>query len=162
MGLQCCSPTKQLGDFVIAKQTPEFTPAYQLAVVVDDWDSGVTEVIRGDDLLASTFRQVAVLDAMGWARPSYCHVPLIVGPDGRRLAKRHGDTRLSYFRKQGITPEAIVGYLAWSLKIIPEPSAMIAKQLLSKFRDGVRWHLLPQEPTVFDLRKDMTVLKNLS
>ena len=71
------------------------TPAYQLAVVVDDAAQGVTEVVRGDDLVPSTPRQLLLYQALGLLRPAFMHVPLVVGPDGRRLAKRHGDTRLS-------------------------------------------------------------------
>ncbi len=94
-GPQSAEPLVQLGDFVIARGNG--LPAYQLAVVVDDQDMGVTEVVRGDDLIASTFRQLAILRFLGWPAPSYFHVPLMVGPDGRRLAKRHGDTRRELF-----------------------------------------------------------------
>ena len=74
------------GDFVIARGRHE--PAYQLAVVVDDAAMGITEVVRADDLLATTHRQLALYDALGLTPPAFCHVPLVVGPDGRRLAKR--------------------------------------------------------------------------
>src|SRR5262249_62385540 len=84
------------GDFVVWKSAG--TPAYQLAVVVDDADMGITEVVRGDDLVSSTPRQILLYQALGWAAPPFAHVPLVVGPDGRRLAKRHGDTRLATLR----------------------------------------------------------------
>ena len=106
------------GDFVIwkAARPPHeaASPAYQLAVVVDDTAMHVTEVVRGDDLIPSTPRQLLLYEALGWTPPSYVHVPLVVGPDGRRLAKRHGDTRLSALREAGVTPEALVGLLALS------------------------------------------------
>ncbi len=102
-----------VGDFVVAK-SPE-QPAYQLAVVLDDLDQGVTEVVRGDDLVPSTGRQILVHRALGAAPPRYGHVPLVVGPDGRRLAKRHGDARIRSLRERGVAPERIVEALArWS------------------------------------------------
>ena len=94
--------------------TPE-NPAYQLAVVVDDIAQEVTEVVRGDDLVSSTARQILVYRALGVAPPVYGHVPLVVGPDGRRIAKRHGDARIATFRERGLPPERIIGILAaWS------------------------------------------------
>jgi glutamyl-tRNA synthetase len=105
----------QLGDFVIAKN--DGTPAYQLAVVVDDADMGVTDIVRGDDLLDSTPRQILLYEALGLRNkiPNYYHLPLITGPDGRRLAKRHGDTRLAYYRNLGVSPSRILTLLArWS------------------------------------------------
>ncbi len=92
-----CNVATDLGDFVIAKA--DGSPAYQLAVVVDDHAMGVTEVLRGDDLLPSAFRQLELYDFFGWTPPRFAHVPLVVGPDGRRLAKRHGDTRLATLRE---------------------------------------------------------------
>ncbi len=84
------------GDFVVWKSSG--TPAYQLAVVVDDAAQGVSEVIRGDDLVSSTPRQLLLYRALTLTPPAFTHVPLVVGPDGRRLAKRHGDTRLATLR----------------------------------------------------------------
>lgn len=105
-------PSVESGDFVIAKS--DGTPAYQLAVVVDDAEMNVTDVVRGDDLLDSTPRQILLYAALGWRDriPQYLHVPLIIGPDGRRLAKRHGDTRLSYYRQLGVPAGAVVALLA--------------------------------------------------
>ena len=113
-GPQAVDVQQQVGDFVVA--TKAGTPAYQLAVVVDDARQGVTDVVRGDDLLRSTARQVLLyrLLALG-PPPRYLHLPLVVGEDGRRLAKRHGDTRLDTYRRRGVPPERIVGLLArWS------------------------------------------------
>ena len=107
---------RELGDFVIGKH--DGSPAYQLAVVVDDHAMGVTEVLRGDDLLPSAFRQLELYDFFGWTPPAFAHVPLVVGPDGRRLAKRHGDTRLATLRQAGVTPQELTGLLAWSCGLI--------------------------------------------
>lgn len=107
-----CHPSQELGDFVIGKK--DGTPAYQLAVVVDDHAMGVTEVCRGADLLPSAFRQRELYDTFGWSPPQFMHVPLVTGPDGRRLAKRHGDTRISVLRERGVPAERLLGLLAWS------------------------------------------------
>jgi len=98
------------GDFVVQKRDGE--PAYQLAVVVDDAAQGVTEVLRADDLLPSTPRQLLLQRALGLTPPRYLHVPLLVGADGRRLAKRHGDTSLRHLRASGVRPEQLCSYLA--------------------------------------------------
>jgi glutamyl-tRNA synthetase len=120
------------GDFVVWKSAG--TPAYQLAVVVDDAAGGVTEVIRGDDLVHSTPRQLLLYEALGWQPPRFAHVPLVVGPDGRRLAKRHGDTRLSALRAAGVRAEALLGLLAWSCGWLERPAAVTARELLPLFR----------------------------
>ncbi|MFW6146244.1 MAG: tRNA glutamyl-Q(34) synthetase GluQRS [Planctomycetota bacterium] len=102
------------GDFVIRKA--DGVAAYQLAVVLDDAAGGVTDIVRGDDLLDSTPRQLLLQRALDLAPgPTYWHLPLVIGPDGRRLAKRHGDTRLAHYRDCGVTPERLLGLLAfWS------------------------------------------------
>jgi glutamyl-tRNA synthetase len=132
------------GDFVVWKAVG--TPAYQLAVVVDDAANGVTEVIRGDDLLPSTPRQLQLYAALGWRPPAFAHVPLVVGPDGRRLAKRHGDTRLSALRAAGVRPKALLGLLAWSCGWLPEAVPVAARELVGKF------HLetIPRRPLVLE------------
>lgn len=112
------SPAEQLGDFVVARANG--ATAYQLAVVVDDHDSAVSNVVRGDDLVLSTFRQLAIYQQLGWSHPTFCHLPLVVGQDGRRLAKRHGDTRLSTLRRTGIDAKTVVGYLAYRSGIIED------------------------------------------
>ncbi|MEO0479136.1 MAG: tRNA glutamyl-Q(34) synthetase GluQRS [Planctomycetota bacterium] len=101
------------GDFVIQKR--DGLPAYQLAVVVDDAWQGVTEVLRGDDLLASTPRQLLLYRALGLPEPVFAHVPLVVGPDGRRLAKRHGDTSLRGLRDAGFSGAQVRAWLEHSL-----------------------------------------------
>lgn len=101
-----------LGDFPIARD--EFGAGYTLACAVDDVAMGVTEVVRGDDLLPATPAQLLLIKALGGSAPRYLHVPLVVGADGRRLAKRHGDTRVAAFRERGVSPQAILGELAHS------------------------------------------------
>ncbi|MBN9519124.1 tRNA glutamyl-Q(34) synthetase GluQRS [bacterium] len=120
------------GDFVVWKAAG--TPAYQLAVVIDDAAQGVTEVIRGDDLVSSTPRQLLLYRALGLAPPAFAHLPLVVGEDGRRLAKRHGDTRLAALRAAGVKPEAVVGLLAWSCRWIAEVRPVTPRELLTAFR----------------------------
>ncbi len=106
-------PAEVTGDFVVAKRGGE--AAYQLAVVVDDAFQGVDTVVRGDDLLPSTPLQVLLGEALELPIPRYVHLPLVRGPDGRRLAKRHGDTRIARYREAGIPPGRVLGLLAsWS------------------------------------------------
>lgn len=119
------------GDFVVQKR--DGGPAYQLAVVVDDHAQGVTEVVRADDLLPSTPRQLALYDALGWTPPAFCHLPLVVGADGRRLAKRHGDTSLRGLRSLGIRAEAVVGYLGWLSGLCPRGRHCRPHELLAGF-----------------------------
>jgi glutamyl-tRNA synthetase len=132
-GHQCFDVARELGDFVIAKA--DGTPAYQLAVVVDDAAMGVTDVVRGDDLLDSTPRQMLLYEALGLAarRPIYRHVPLVVGTDGRRLAKRHGDTRLAFYRDQGVSAERVLALLArWSgVQVVGDQAT--APELIGRF-----------------------------
>ncbi|MCB9831033.1 MAG: tRNA glutamyl-Q(34) synthetase GluQRS [Planctomycetes bacterium] len=131
------------GDFVIVKR--DGGPAYQLAVVVDDADQGVDEVLRADDLVASTPRQLLLYDALGLGAPCFAHVPLVVGPDGLRLAKRHGDSSLASFRGRGIAAERIVGLLAWSLGLRAGPEPCRPEDLLGE----LDFERLPRGPFVF-------------
>lgn len=128
------------GDFVVWRSVG--VPAYQLAVVVDDAAAGVTEVIRGDDLVSSTPRQLLLYRALGLTPPRFAHVPLVVGEDGRRLAKRHGDTRLTALREAGVRPEMLLGLLAWSCGWLSEIEPITATELLPRFR----LKALPPEP----------------
>jgi glutamyl-tRNA synthetase len=125
------------GDFVVwkaARGGQRGGPAYQLAVVVDDADMGVTEVVRGDDLIPSTPRQLLLYEALGLTPPRFAHVPLVVGPDGRRLAKRHGDTRLEALRAAGVAPEALLGLLARSCGWLEAARPVGAAELVPLFR----------------------------
>jgi glutamyl-tRNA synthetase len=100
----------ELDDFVLLRS--DGTPTYMLSVVVDDFDMGVTHVIRGDDHLSNTHRQVALIRALGWPEPVYAHVPMIHGPDGAKLSKRHGAVGVETYRDEmGILPEALENYL---------------------------------------------------
>lgn len=102
--------TTELGDFVIARNIND--PLYHLTVVVDDFDMGITHVIRGDDGIANTPRQILIQEAIGAPRPVYAHVPLILGPDKSKMSARHGATSLRDFKAEGYLPEAMVNYLA--------------------------------------------------
>ncbi len=105
----------QLDDMVLLRS--DGTPTYMLSVVVDDRDMGITHVIRGDDHLTNTFRQTMIYDAMGWQAPSFSHIPLIHGPDGAKLSKRHGALGVEAYREMGYLPEALRNYLlrlGWS------------------------------------------------
>ncbi|HET8540676.1 MAG TPA: tRNA glutamyl-Q(34) synthetase GluQRS [Anaeromyxobacter sp.] len=99
-----------VGDFVVARA--DGLAAYQLAVALDDAAMGVTDVVRGDDLLPSTARQLLVYAALGLAPPRFAHVPLVVGEDGARLAKRHGALSLGELRERGADPREVVALLA--------------------------------------------------
>jgi glutamyl-tRNA synthetase len=101
---------REVGDFLIAKR--DKAPAYQLAVVVDDAAQGVTEVLRGDDLLPSAARQWHVQNALGMPHPTWLHVPLVTDAEGRRLAKREADLSLAELRASGTDPRAIVAWAA--------------------------------------------------
>jgi glutamyl-tRNA synthetase len=105
----------QLDDMVLLRSNG--TPTYMLAVVVDDYDMGITHVLRGDDHLNNAARQLQIIEAMGWPRPVYGHVPLIHGPDGTKLSKRHGALAVEAYRDMGYLPEAMRNYLlrlGWS------------------------------------------------
>lgn len=106
---------EELDDLIIRRT--DGSPTYNLTVVVDDWDMGITHVIRGDDHLNNTPRQVNVLRALGQEPPRYAHVPMILGDDGARLSKRHGAVSVVSYRDQGYLPEALLNYLVrlgWS------------------------------------------------
>ena len=119
------------GDFVIRKR--DGSPAYQLAVVVDDADQGVTEVLRADDLLTSTPRQLLLYRELGLSAPRFAHVPLVVGSDGRRLAKRHGDTSIDHFRGRGVSPEQIISHVARLAGLAPAGASARPEDLLDNF-----------------------------
>lgn len=101
--------TTELGDFVIAKSLDE--PLYHLTVVVDDFETGVTHIIRGEDGLSNTPRQILIQEAIGAPRPQYAHMPLSLAPDRSKLSKRYGAVAVSEYRKKGYLPEAMVNYL---------------------------------------------------
>ncbi len=137
------------GDFIVA--TKADLPAYQLAVVIDDARQGVTDVVRGDDLLRSTARQVLLYRLLGLGPPPrYCHLPIVLGQDGRRLAKRHGDTRLDFYREAGVSPERVVGLLAYWCGIIDGREPMSAETFGERFT----LEALPRQPVTFTQEDD--------
>ncbi len=108
-------PNKDLDDLVLLRS--DGTPTYMLAVVVDDHDMGVTQIIRGDDHLTNAARQTHIYQAMGWQAPAWAHIPLIHGPDGAKMSKRHGALGVDAYRGLGYLPDALRNYLArlgWS------------------------------------------------
>lgn len=105
----------QLDDLIIARS--DGTPTYNLTVVVDDWDMKVTHVVRGDDHISNTPKQINILSALGAEIPVYAHIPMILGDDGKRLSKRHGAVSVMQYRDDGYLPEALLNYLVrlgWS------------------------------------------------
>jgi glutamyl-tRNA synthetase len=104
------NPRSAVKDFVIARS--DGSPLYNLAVAVDDHDMGVTHVVRGEDHLSNTARQVLILEALGHERPIYAHLPLLLGPDGKKLSKRYDAASVQWLRQEGYLPEAVVNYLA--------------------------------------------------
>jgi glutamyl-tRNA synthetase len=102
--------TKELGDFVIARRRDE--PLYNLAVVVDDASMGITHVIRGEDHISNTPRQILIQEALGYDRPTYAHLPLILAPDRSKMSKRKGAVSVDAYRREGYLPEALNNYLA--------------------------------------------------
>jgi glutamyl-tRNA synthetase len=127
-------------DFVVRRT--DGVPAYNVAVVVDDSLQGIGEVVRGADLVETTPRQVLLARLLGLAEPRYAHVPLMLGPDGERLAKRHGAVTLADREALGETPRQVLGSLARSVGL---PAASEPRALLEGFDPRV----LPVEPTVF-------------
>lgn len=100
---------EQLDDFIILRS--DGSPTYMLSVVVDDHDMGVTHIIRGDDHINNAFRQRLIFEAMGWDIPEYAHLPLILGPDGAKMSKRHGAASVGEYKDMGYLPEALLNYL---------------------------------------------------
>jgi glutamyl-tRNA synthetase len=143
----------EIDDFILLRS--DGTPTYMLAVVVDDHDMGITHVIRGDDHLNNAFRQLAIIRSMGWPEPTYAHVPLIHGPDGAKLSKRHGAMGVDAYRDElGMLPEAVDNYLlrlGWG----HGDDEIISRE------QAIAWFDLPQvgkSPSRFDFKK----LENLN
>jgi glutamyl-tRNA synthetase len=132
-------------DFVLRRA--DGTAAYQLAVVVDDAAMQVTRVVRGDDLLSSTPRQLALYRALGLAPPAFAHVPLVVTPGGERLAKRTRPASLASLRARGVAPELVVGALAASAGLAADARPVTASALVDGFSLGA----IPRAPAVIEL-----------
>jgi glutamyl-tRNA synthetase len=122
---------REVGDVLIRRSDGLF--AYQLAVVVDDAADGVTDVVRGADLASSTPRQVLIGELLGLPRPAYAHVPLMLGDDGQRLAKRNGARSVAELREAGALPADIVGTLAASAGLIDSPEPLEPSDLIDRF-----------------------------
>ena len=141
-------PTSALDDFVLVRS--DGTPTYNFATVVDDAAMGITHVIRGDDHLSNTPRQIVVFRALGAPVPVFAHLSMILGPDGKRLSKRHGATSVEAFRDEGILPEALLNYLAllgWSLD--GETTILSREALLKNFS----LNRVSRNPAIFDVEK---------
>jgi glutamyl-tRNA synthetase len=135
-------PQQHVDDFVL--QRGDGVYAYQLAVVVDDIAMRITEVVRGDDLLSSTPRQLALYRALGAGPPQFLHVPLMLGPDGRRLSKRDHAPSIAEYRAAGVSAERIIGLLASTLGLANERETLAASDLIERFDHAA----LPRTPTV--------------
>ena len=131
----------ECGDFVIRRADGIYV--YQLAVTVDDGEAGVTEVVRGMDLLSSAPRQMYLQSLFGFPHPTYGHVPMLLAPDGRRLSKRDKDLDLGYLRQQ-LTPEALLGALAYSAGLIDQKESISAQELAREFS----WQKLRKEDII--------------
>lgn len=135
----------QVDDFVILRS--DRTPTYHLASTVDDVDFDITHVIRGEDLLSSTPKHVLLTEALGAAPATYAHLSLLLGPDGKKLSKRHGDTSIAAFRSAGFLPEALVNYLAllgWS------PGGDETKVTVNEMIERFSLDAVSRNPAIFD------------
>ncbi len=141
-------PHSGIKDFVVARS--DGSPLYNLAVAVDDLDMGITHVVRGEDHLSNTPRQVMVLKALGVEPPAYAHLPLLLGPDGKKLSKRHGAASVQELRDSGYLPEAVRNYIAllgWGLDA--ETTFMTTEELIQ----GFSLDRVSKSPAVFDEQK---------
>ena len=132
------------GDFVVRRADGVFV--YQLAVTVDDGEAGVTEVVRGTDLLSSAPRQMYLQELFGFAHPAYGHVPMLLAADGRRLSKRDRDMDLGFLQAH-TTPQKLLGLLAFASGLIDHPEAISARELAAEFT----WEKLKKEDIYLDL-----------
>ena len=137
---------RDCGDFILRRSDGVY--AYQLAVVVDDADMGVTQVVRGSDLLSSAPRQLWLQQQLGLPHPEYGHVPLLLAPDGRRLAKRDRDQELGQLQRQ-YTAQELVGLLAHAAGLIPEPTPISPCDLLPLFA----WEKVPRKDLVLRMEQ---------
>lgn len=132
------------GDFAVRRSDGVF--AYQLAVVIDDMDQRINLVVRGDDILHCTPRQVALYGLLGASVPEFVHVPLVLDAEGERLAKRHRHYEIAKLREKGISPKAIVGYLAYRAGLQPECTPAFPERFVA----GFAWGKLPRGAVVLE------------
>ena len=139
-----CNLATDCGDMVVRRADGVYV--YQLAVTVDDGEAGVTEVVRGMDLLSSAPRQMYLQELFGFPHPEYAHVPMLLAPDGRRLSKRDRDLDLGQLR-QRISPERLIGALAFAAGLTEKPEAVSARELAGEFA----WGKLKKDSIYLDL-----------
>ncbi len=139
---------RDCGDFILRRGDGAFV--YQLAVTVDDGESGVNQVVRGVDLLSSAPRQMYLQALFGFSHPQYAHIPLLVAPDGRRLSKRDRDMDLGFLRKHMKAP-ALLGILAHAAGLIDRAEDVSAQELIGEFS----WEKLKKEPICLDMSRYM-------
>jgi glutamyl-tRNA synthetase len=144
MGRQCFDPAAE-GDFVVRRK--DGVAAYQLAVVVDDAAMRMTHVLRGADLLSSTARQILLYRALDLPVPEFLHVPLMLGPDGERLAKRHGAVSLGELRGAGVAPERVAGWLAATCGLAEPGESLPPAQLVPRWNPA---RISPAPTTITD------------
>ena len=138
-----CNLAQECGDMVVRRADGVYV--YQLAVTVDDGEAGVTEVVRGMDLLSSAPRQMYLQELFGFPHPEYAHVPMLLAPDGRRLSKRDGDLDMGALRRR-FQPEALIGLLAAACGLTDTPAPISARELAAEFR----WDRLRREDIVLN------------
>lgn len=139
---------RDCGDFILCRADGAFV--YQLAVTVDDAESGVTQVVRGVDLLSSSPRQMYLQELLGFPHPEYAHIPLLVAPDGRRLSKRDRDMDLGYLRSR-FSPQQLLGILAQAAGLILHAEPVTAQELIREFS----WEKLGKDPICLDIHSYM-------
>ncbi len=141
-------PAEVMDDLILIRS--DGTPTYNFAVVCDDANMGITHVIRGDDHLSNTPRQILIYEALGYEVPTFAHLPMILGPDGKKLSKRHGATNVEDYRDRGFAPDAMVNYLAllgWSLD---GETTVIPREVLTREFSLAR---ISKKDAVFDEEK---------
>ena len=147
-----CDPTP---DFAI--WTIQDAPSYQIAVIIDDYVDGVTDVVRGSDLINSTSWQIQILEALNLPIPRWWHLPLVCGSDGRKLGKRHGDTTIAYFNNKGVPVEAIYGLIGYWYGFVSERTSLSMNELQFSFN----FDSIPRDEIVCT-KEDITWLHDCS
>ena len=149
-------PADSLDDWIIARA--DGTPTYNFCVVVDDTDMGITHVVRGDDHVANTPKQIALYEALGYPLPAFAHVPMILGKDKQKLSKRHGAASITEFRDLGFLPAAVrlcLAKLSWTPKVDGKVAESVEEELLTDAQMVAAFDLadIQKSPAVFDLDK---------